>query len=66
MSLKLFHVVFIGVSTALTVLCAALSLRAVQAGADGGARAGLGLSVAGALALAAYGAWFHRKMGQLP
>ena len=43
-----------------------LSLRAVQAGAGGGARAGLGLSVAGALVLVAYGAWFHRKMGQLP
>lgn len=66
MSLKLFHVVFISVSTALAALCAALSLRAVQAGADGGARAGLGLSVAATLALVAYGAWFHRKMGRLP
>jgi hypothetical protein len=66
MSLKLFHAVFITVSTALTLLCAGLSLRAVQAGAGGGARAGLGLSLAAAVALSAYGAWFYRKMARLP
>jgi hypothetical protein len=64
MSLKAFHVVFISASVLLAFLLAAWCFGGAAAG-PGHALAGV-LAVAAGLGLAAYEAWFVRKMRRLP
>ena len=65
MSLKSFHVVFISASTLLAFALAAWCFGAGDGPDAGRTAAGVG-SVAAGLGLAAYEAWFLRKMRRLP
>ena len=65
MSLKAFHVVFISASALLSFALAAWCFAAGEAPDAGRTAAGVGAMLAG-LALAAYEAWFVRKMRRLP
>lgn len=66
MSLKAFHVLFIGASAIVAFFFAGWCLRGPPPGLDAGRIvAGLG-SIAGGLLLVAYEAWFLRKMRGLP
>lgn len=65
MSLRTFHKVFIALACALAFVFGAWCLgpsadRPEWAGAAAGAA-----SFAGGAALAAYGVWFHRKLGRM-
>lgn len=62
MSLKAFHLVFIGASTLLAFGFAAWCLAAGPAGAGAGRLLAGGVSVAGGIGLVAYEAWFVRTM----
>jgi hypothetical protein len=64
-SLKAFHVVFISASVLLAFVLAVWCFGAGERPDAGRAAAGVG-AVAAGLALAAYEAWFVRKMRRLP
>ncbi len=62
MSLKAFHIFFIVVSTALTLVFGAWAIRDFAASGSG-LNLALGLaSLVGSIALVRYGVWFLRKM----
>jgi len=63
MSLKAFHVVFITASTLLAFFFAAWCLGLGSHEASAGWRVAGAVSVAAGLGLAAYEAWFLRKVG---
>lgn len=62
MSLKAFHLVFIGASALLAFGFAAWCLMAGPAEAGAGRLLAAGFSVAGGIGLVGYEAWFLRKM----
>jgi hypothetical protein len=65
-SLKAFHVVFIGASALLAFAFAAWCLGALPPEAGWGRLAAAGSSAVGGVLLAGYEAWFLRKMRRLP
>lgn len=62
MSLKVFHIFFVVVSTLLMAAFAAWSLREYTRHHDGADLALGGVGILGAAALLVYGRWFWRKL----
>jgi hypothetical protein len=65
MSLRMFHLVFIGVSVVLAAFVAAWAVQQFQAAHDAGYAVTAALSLAAGGGLIAYGAAFQRKTKRL-